>query len=145
MFTEGSIERDELERMRQVHNLYAGDARKRDLIYSDIIGAAVGIVFGAIHCIAWPFEFPSHAELILWQISSISIAVLIVLLLFFFCIGLAVGLEKKVIVSVLLPCIILYAVGRLIQLTLALTTLRSLPSGAYRVVQWVNIIPHIGA
>lgn len=33
----------------------------------------VAIVFGSIHCIAWAFVFPSHAEQLLWRVSSIIV------------------------------------------------------------------------
>ncbi|KAG2126413.1 hypothetical protein BD769DRAFT_1575587, partial [Suillus cothurnatus] len=32
-----------------------------------------GMVFGAIHCLAWNFQFPRHAEKILWRVASIGI------------------------------------------------------------------------
>jgi len=32
-----------------------------------------GMVFGAIHCVAWNFLFPTHAERILWRVASIGI------------------------------------------------------------------------
>jgi hypothetical protein len=36
--------------------------------------AASAFVFGGLHCIAWNFEFPSYAELILWRTASIASA-----------------------------------------------------------------------
>ncbi len=35
----------------------------------------VGGLFGAIHCAAWSFSFPSHAEKVLWRTSSVAIIV----------------------------------------------------------------------
>jgi hypothetical protein len=32
-----------------------------------------GMVFGAIHCLAWNFQFPRHAQKILWRVASIGI------------------------------------------------------------------------
>ena len=33
----------------------------------------VALIFGGIHCIGWSFHFPSHAEQLLWRMSSIAI------------------------------------------------------------------------
>ena len=33
-----------------------------DFVFADIIVLGVGIYFGAIHCIAWHFSFPTHAD-----------------------------------------------------------------------------------
>ncbi|PBK58890.1 hypothetical protein ARMSODRAFT_983477 [Armillaria solidipes] len=35
----------------------------------------VGSVFGAFHCAAWSFQFPSHAEMVLWRVSSIAVLI----------------------------------------------------------------------
>ena len=32
------------------------------------------LVFGGLHCIAWSFEFPSEAEVLIWRIASIASA-----------------------------------------------------------------------
>ncbi|KAI1393659.1 uncharacterized protein F4822DRAFT_20274 [Hypoxylon trugodes] len=44
------------------------------LIFS--IMAVSSVVFGGLHLIAWDFEFPSHAELILWRASSLTSTIL---------------------------------------------------------------------
>ena len=33
---------------------------------TDVIVVGVGVCFGAIHCIAWDFSFPTHVELLTW-------------------------------------------------------------------------------
>ena len=40
---------------------------------ADAIVLGVGVFFGAIHCIAWVFSFPTHTELLMWRISSVAI------------------------------------------------------------------------
>ncbi len=37
--------------------------------------AGVGYLFGAFHCVAWSFYFPSHAEMVLWRFSSMAILI----------------------------------------------------------------------
>ena len=143
MFHGGQVNKEALERMRKVPALYSGDSKQGDIIRSGMIGVLMGIFFGAIHCIAWLFEFPSKAELILWRISSLAVAGLLVLLFVFYCIRSALGLEPKRIIDIMLPWTALYAAARMAQLVLAFTTLRSLPLEAYSDVPWLTFIPHI--
>ena len=36
----------------------------------------VAIIFGAFHCIAWNFQFPSHTEQLLWHIGALIITLI---------------------------------------------------------------------
>ena len=36
----------------------------------------IAVVFGALHCIAWNFHFPSHIEQLLWRIASLVITLI---------------------------------------------------------------------
>ena len=38
-----------------------------------LILLGVGVCFGAIHCTTWLFSFPTHIELLIWQILSVCI------------------------------------------------------------------------
>ena len=33
-------------------------------------GILIGFLFGGIHCIGWSFQFPSHADRMIWRVSS---------------------------------------------------------------------------
>ena len=119
-------------------------------ITADLISLGVCVCFGAIHCIAWFFSFPTHTELLMWRISSIAItAAPIYISLMFFLAGLLGGildLEKSAyIVFYSAPVIgsILYILARAITLVLAFTSLRDLLPGAYETVRWTTFIPHI--
>ena len=121
-----------------------GDAESADII---VLG--VGVCFGAIHCISWGFSFPTHAELLMWQILCAAItAVPIYITLGYFC---AARLEKmdldKFVMPValisILPAVLLYILARAITLVLAFTSLRGLPPGAYETIHWTTFIPHV--
>ena len=117
---------------------------------SDLIVLGLGVCFGAIHCIAWVFSFPTYTELLIWRISSVAItAVPIYIFLVIFLADFLrrmMDLEKSGI-SVgyfgALSGIILYILARAITLVLAFTSLRGLPPGAYETVHWTTFIPHV--
>lgn len=33
----------------------------------------IGVLFGGIHCVGWAYFLPSHAEVIIWRVSSVAI------------------------------------------------------------------------
>ena len=113
-----------------------------EIFIADGIMLGVGICFGAIHCIAWRFSFPTDAELLMWRISCVAItAIPLYIFLGFF---LGIVLDSVVALAyLLLPALILYIIARAVTLVLAFTSLRGLPFGAYETVQWTTFIPHI--
>jgi len=123
-----------------------------DVIIANIIVLGVGICFGAIHCIAWHFSFPTHSGLLIWRISCVIITVVP------FYIPLAIGLgfwldhmdfeiPTNIIRGIVLTSFflagILYILARVFTLALAFTSLRDLPSGAFDTVHWTTFIPHL--
>ena len=120
------------------------------LVTADIIVLGVGVCFGAIHCIAWLFPFPTQTELLIWRISSVAITALPVYIPL--TILLAVWLyDMDFVASALTPFFIfgpfsggiLYVIARAVTLVLAFTSLRDLPPGAYETVHWTTFIPHV--
>ncbi|KAK0229403.1 hypothetical protein EDD85DRAFT_974618, partial [Armillaria nabsnona] len=131
----------------------------------------IGSLFGAFHCVAWSFSFPSHAEMVLWRLSSITI--LIGLFVAGHLAGIFIIMEwvdpewtsKPVSVFLrawrddeistwpfILTCIsvfmmivtiISYIVARITLIILAFLQLRSLPQLAFCAVQWTTYIPHM--
>ena len=122
-----------------------------DYLIADVIMLGVGICFGAIHCIAWHFSFPTHPELSIWRTSSITITAVPIYIPLMT--GLSVWLlnmdfETANIIGgiaaiLLFPAFILYILARVFTLALAFTSLRDLPPGAFDTVHWTTFIPHI--
>jgi hypothetical protein len=111
-------------------------------LWSLLTSAAVGIIFGSIHCTAWRFQFPSYIEQVLWRISAISVTggpLLMGLIL-----GLAGNADSLDTLSsiAIVLVLILYIIARLALLVLSFMTLRSLPPGAFRAADWARFIPH---
>ena len=130
--------------------IFWANSAANEQITADLITLGVCVCFGAIHCIAWFFSFPTHTELLMWRISSIAITAAPIYISFmFFLAGLLGGildLEKSAyIVFYSAPVIgsILYILARAITLVLAFTSLRDLLPGAYETVRWTTFIPHI--
>ena len=117
-------------------------------VIADVIMLGVGVCFGAIHCIAWHFSFPTHAELLIWRISSVAItAVPIYMPLIFSSVGWLVDMDFTIAARFIgisfLPAGIFYILARLFTLALVFTSLRELPSGAFDTVHWTTFIPHV--
>ena len=109
---------------------------------ADIIVLAVGVCFGAIHCIAWVFSFPTHTELLIWRISSVVITAIPIYISLMAILSSWPFSVDFAIVSVL-PAGVLYIIARAVTLVLAFISLRDLPPGAYETVHWTTFIPHV--
>ena len=124
---------------------YAGDSGgvSKELFVN--AAAVIATIFGAIHCVAWSFKFPSYTEQLLWRIASLSITCLPMGYVFVkFVFGLLEDVfDRKVEDAVVFGIAILYILSRVTLLVIALISLRSLPPGAYETVHWTTFIPHV--
>ncbi|KAK7023651.1 hypothetical protein VNI00_016613 [Paramarasmius palmivorus] len=107
---------------------------------------ALGVVFGAIHCIPWVFQFPTTTELLLWRISSIAITATPLVFGLFHSLPLSQHSPgwRSVVHVVFIGISIAYVIFRITLIVLALMALRNLPASAYQSVQWSYFMAHIG-
>ncbi|KAI0059875.1 hypothetical protein BV25DRAFT_1918233 [Artomyces pyxidatus] len=140
----------DLRKERCVPTFYGGAVvLDKNSLYADGVALAAAMVFGAVHCAAWYYAFPSHVEKLIWRVSSVIVVAVPGAMLAVFLPLLMVsdidnlGDEHALLTSVVFfPSAPLYVVARLLLLSLSFSTLRSLPPEAYHAVKWTFKIPH---
>ncbi|KAF7982733.1 hypothetical protein HWV62_26604 [Athelia sp. TMB] len=65
----------------QVPTFFAGKPDEHLILVADFIALVIALVFGAVHCIAWSYAYPSYTEQLLWRISAATIVVVPVIFL----------------------------------------------------------------
>ena len=131
----------------RVPTLYAYYFQDSTKLTVPTLASIIAMLFGGIHCAGWNFPFPSHAELIIWRVSSLIILIVPTT-------GLLASVLKAIDVTacqcigevtliVLFPCFIIYALARLTLFVEAFIALRQLPPGAYAVVEWTALLLHM--
>ncbi|KIJ94277.1 hypothetical protein K443DRAFT_110726 [Laccaria amethystina LaAM-08-1] len=126
----------------RVPTFYAPPIDHYEIFWVDVTSVVVATLFGSIHCAGWNFSFPSHAELIIWRVSSL---IIVIVPCTFFLPPLVIRIKRPVEVDTMLYGlgIVIYVLARLILLVEALTSLRHLPPGAYTVVEWTALLLHM--
>ncbi|KDQ49518.1 hypothetical protein JAAARDRAFT_42852 [Jaapia argillacea MUCL 33604] len=108
------------------------------------ISALLATAFGAVHCFAWNVQVPTHVQLLLWRVSSLTITIIPILEVFVYKAFIDVdGALGFISFMFLIAAALVYIVARVTLLVLAFTSLRSLPPGAYETVVWTTFIPHV--
>lgn len=102
-----------------------------------------GIIFGAIHLLAWASKFPSPYDLVLWRVSAIIVTAEPVLVL-----GSVVArnMDKHIFRTLGYPSLLLislYIVARFVLIGVALRAIHHPPSAVLRDVVWTSYIPHL--
>ncbi|PBK83049.1 hypothetical protein ARMGADRAFT_975243 [Armillaria gallica] len=135
-----------------------------------VMTVGVGSLFGAFHCAAWSFYFPSHAEMLLWRVSSVAVVIGLLAAshlpgAFLITQGNALAWTRNklwetdqrvlwtpwrnsrfvefILTAISCAGIIAYIIGRMALVILAFMQLRSLPPLAFHAIQWTTYIPHI--
>jgi hypothetical protein len=104
-------------------------------------GTISAVVFGAIHCIAWEFTFPSNAEQFLWRFASVAITGLPII--FVLLVLLYVQIPTNIFAAMLVVLLPVYLICRMILLVLPLLSLRALSPDTYQSLHWVTLVPHL--
>ncbi|KAH9483144.1 hypothetical protein JR316_0005247 [Psilocybe cubensis] len=122
--------------------------------------AIVGFIFGGIHAFAWFASFPTTFEKWAWRAATITIGTFFGWRIYRLLLKLFKDVSEKCTCGVLfvgLPgflsgllnaCFLwflctVFVPARIALLVLPFTSLRALPAGAFRDIDWVSIIPHI--
>lgn len=141
-----------LHHQKKVPVFYSGKPTTTEVIVgSDVITLVAGVIFGAVHCIAWSFEFSSSTQALLWRLSSVTITSVPFILIVSFIVmlyqdeqdNMRANLLMFLSFSIMLLSGIMYVACRFITLVIALLSLSSLPQGALQAVYWTTLIPHI--
>jgi hypothetical protein len=141
----GQDSRVSLHAKQKVPMFYSGGSVEYEIAVAGSITLAAGVIFGAIHCVAWSFHFPSHTESLLWRISS-AVITAVPVLVFVAAVVAAFSYNDLLIyllVVVMVVLGLLYVAARAITVVLAFVTLASLPLGAFQTVHWTTLIPHV--
>ena len=139
---------------KRVGTFYSGKLKRSEQACVVFVAGLFATIFGAIHCIAWSFLFPTQTEQLLWRISSLSITCVPLCLLAMawqdsigwpnsitpVWVGELLELTSLVMYAVVL---ILYVLARITLLVTAFMSLRSLPPKVYQTVRWTTFIPHV--
>ena len=130
----------------QVPTFYAPPLKEVNrFFWVRITAIIVAALFGGIHCAGWNFPFPSHAELMIWRLSSLAIIIVP-------CTFVPTIVERFMGIDTITTAanifllafgIGIYVVARLILFVEALTSLRHLPPGAYAAVEWTAFLLHM--
>jgi len=138
-----------------------------------VLGAVLGsVIFGAIHCVAWNFEFPTSVERLLWRISCLVTIIVPIPALFSSFIPMngfvrfvirfvarCAGLDPAHIHgmqdftssgpltmlggSIMMLYGLTYTLARIFVVVEVFRGLFFLPPGAFQTIDWVAVIPHV--
>ena len=111
--------------------------------------AAIMVVFGGLHCLAWNFAFPSTIERDIWRTASLvtaSAPVFVQLLAVIF-LGITDLLDLPPFIGAMINAtpwlgITIYVIGRLALIGIAFSSLRLVPAGVY-VTTWSKYLPNV--
>ena len=128
----------------RVPRFSAGEPSLVQVDQADIVTSIITILFGAVHCFAWSYDFPSGTERLLWRVASlITTALPIAWTAVYSLVLMGKSIGDGAIIGISTIVVPFYLIGRAMLLVIAVTSLRSLPYDAYKTVRWITFIPHI--
>lgn len=111
--------------------------------------SVVGLFYGGVHLAAWNYQFPTPAEQILWQVSSLATAIAASTFVLSLWLSVFVTTNNSKWVGKI--CGFVFGIGvfpclvfRVYLIFEAFFALRKLPIGSYDIAKWVNMWPHVG-
>ncbi|ESK84432.1 hypothetical protein Moror_6233 [Moniliophthora roreri MCA 2997] len=115
----------------------------------------IAVAFGALHCAAWGFEFPSESQQLQWRTMSLLVTFLPLAIGFFHASfrdgerehnlpGCIVDTFAFIMFVLCFISAIAYIAARVWLVTIAVIALRHLPPSAFQAVRWTYFLPHIG-
>ena len=131
----------------------------QDARYAIMIAPPLAVTFGAVHCIAWSFHFPTVQEQLVWRLSAASVSVGPVLAfplawlfgIFLRHFGKSTRFQKNlgivsmyVLFALAVVLVAIYAAAKIALLVLPFTALRALPPAAFVDIRWTSFLPHLG-
>jgi len=141
-----------LSKLERVPTFFSGYVKEDgEIVFAaDFIALLVAMVFGAVHCVAWSYIFPSLTEKLMWRASAVAIVAVPLLMAGVICLLIRNIRNQQLsgwVIYFSASCLffgaLIYVPARIILLGLSFTTLRSLPITTYQTVQWTTFIPHI--
>ena len=107
-----------------------------------------GLVYGALHLVAWNAEFPSRLEKLLWRSSGITLAVSGAILTIQYITptdtsNLLSDMAAGMAVALIILLAITYVAARVYLVVECFINLKYLPEAAYGMPRWSHYFPHI--
>lgn len=113
-------------------------------LHADEFGLVLGgLLFGAIHCLAWNFHFPSPIEQTLWRVASVVMILSLPLWDIMMSIpGVHVDFPNGRLFSWTIA--VIYTIARRFVMLEIFRSLLYLPVDAYATTPWSSLLPHFG-
>lgn len=154
---------------RQVQiSIFDSSCKSVDTVSANAAAAGVGILFGAVHCVAWNFQFLTPQEQTLWRMwSGIITATPFVLCVWrtiayviyraalkkglwsgpstrrLRALKFLMGIHSWISMPIIVVLPPVYVIGRVGLLVQALIALRDLQPSERAEVRWVDCLPHL--
>ncbi|KAF5309498.1 hypothetical protein D9619_012289 [Psilocybe cf. subviscida] len=121
---------------------YASGVNDADSLSIGKAASAFGIIFGAIHLLAWASHFSSPRDLVLWRVSATIVTVMPLLSLVSLVTWKEMGIAARFCVAFLIFLIPFYIASRIVLLSIALKAIHHPAHEVLLDIVWTTYIPH---